>query len=161
MSAINPPDLQGVVITEKQAVKLKPMLLNAGDSLQFAILTAGKAPLFKSRARITGVTKFDLENDTKPKINSQQGVGYLVFFVATLIMIPLCILGIIQPQSVPSVRGLAIGGIVVSLGLSTFTGQHALDFMGIDVDISILAPIVSMLIYGILIYRIPSVFWRR
>lgn len=160
VSAINPPDLQGIIIMDKQAVKLKPMLLNPGDSLQFAIITTGKSPVFTPRARIAGVSKLSLENGTKPKISSRQGLLSLAFFAIALIMYPLCTLGVIQPRAVPSVRWLAFGGAVVSLGLSSLTGSRVFDWMGIDTDGATLAAVVTMLIFGILVYRTPAAVLR-
>lgn len=156
VSAINPPDLQGGVVMDKQTVKLKPMLLNPGDSLQFAIITTGKAPIFTPRARIAGVSKLSLENDTKPKISLQQGLLSLAFFSITLIMYPLCTMALIQPLAVRSVRRLALGGAVVSLGFTTVTGPRVFDWIGIDTDGAAFVTLVTMLIFGVLVYRTPA-----
>jgi hypothetical protein len=55
ITAAKPPDLAPSIAVEDGKMKLKPMLLNPGDSLTIAILTTGAEPTISSRARIAGV----------------------------------------------------------------------------------------------------------
>ncbi len=51
----SPPDLAPSVLVEDGKMKIKPMLLNPGDSMTVAILTTGEEPGFQPHARVAGV----------------------------------------------------------------------------------------------------------
>jgi hypothetical protein len=51
----NPSDLAPIILLEDGSVKIKPMLLNPGDSVTLAVLSTKEEPMFSSRARIAGV----------------------------------------------------------------------------------------------------------
>ncbi|MBI3479087.1 MAG: hypothetical protein HY016_01835 [Nitrosomonadales bacterium] len=65
VTATRPKDLEAELVTEKQSVKLKPLLLNPEDTVTIAIITSGKPPQFSSRARIAGVIGVPLVDATK------------------------------------------------------------------------------------------------
>ena len=65
VTATTPKDLEAELVTEKQSVKLKPLLFNPKDTVTIAIITSGKRPQFSSRARIAGVSGVPLVDATK------------------------------------------------------------------------------------------------
>ena len=69
VTATMPKDLETELVTDKQSVKLKPLLLNPDDTVTIAVITSGKPPQFSPRARIAGVAAVPLEDATKPSIS--------------------------------------------------------------------------------------------
>lgn len=153
VSAISPSDLRGAIVMEKQVVKLKPILLNPGDSLQFTVITTGKQPAFSPRARIAGVSKIVLEDETKKK-DKGQAVN-LVLYVFTLIVYPIFLYSFIHPFAFRSPKGLALCGLIVTSILSAilsfrvfeWIGIQRTSFLAIAVVILVGAPIVFYLTY--------------
>ena len=74
VTGTKPADLAPSLVADALSMKLKPMLLNPGDSVTIAVLTSGEAePTFISRARIAGVQSvpiIDAQNKTPSPIRS-------------------------------------------------------------------------------------------
>lgn len=79
-----PKDLLPDVVLESGIVRIKPILLNPGDSATFAVLTSGDAPSFVSRARIAGVPSVPIDEETSktksPRITATFSIFALAFF---------------------------------------------------------------------------------
>ncbi|MFZ2326516.1 MAG: hypothetical protein WAW73_06330 [Rhodoferax sp.] len=65
----NPPNLAPSVSVEDGRLKLKPMLINPGDSMTMALLTKGEAPSFRPQARIAGVQSVPLVEEVKKSLS--------------------------------------------------------------------------------------------
>jgi hypothetical protein len=132
VSAVDPLDIKAVIVLEKQAVKLKPILLNPGDSLQFAIITMGKPPIFTPRARIAGVPKIWLEDDTKKKISLKTASMNFVMCSLSIIMTPIFLIAMLRPYSIRSIRSVASGGILLSATLAAISSYKVFEWLGIE-----------------------------
>jgi hypothetical protein len=53
----NPTDLSPKVTVTSKAIRLEPLLLNAGDSITIAVLAAKRSPVFAARSRIAGIRR--------------------------------------------------------------------------------------------------------
>jgi len=83
-----PEDIYADVSWEKQAVQLKPTLLNPNDSITVAILSAGGTPSFVSRARINGISAVPVlgteKNNTKPLVLAFCLVSAFLFAITSV-----------------------------------------------------------------------------
>ena len=82
VTATTPKDLETELVTDKQSVKLKPLLLNPEDTVTIAVITSGKQPQFSPRARIAGVVAVPLEDATKTSIS---GANKLMLIIAAFL----------------------------------------------------------------------------
>jgi hypothetical protein len=80
LTKVTPPDLAPTVGLENGSVRIKPTLLNPGDSMTLAIITTKNDPTFSSRARIAGVR-------TVPIIEEQKKSGSPLLTVLAAIAI--------------------------------------------------------------------------
>ena len=85
ISSKTPKDIEATLLTERQAISLKPTLLNPGDSISINAITSGALPLFEASARIVGITSVLLEDSTNAKPNRLKQA--LLLFGATLSLI--------------------------------------------------------------------------
>lgn len=83
----NPKDIMVELATEPQSVILKPFLINPGDSVTIAVLTEGKSPVFRSRARISGISSVPIidssEVSKSPILSVLAALGALLSLVAS------------------------------------------------------------------------------
>lgn len=66
VTAKSPSDIDAEISWDKQAIKLKPLLLNAKDKITLSVLTSGGQPQFSTKARIAGISTVPLIDATKP-----------------------------------------------------------------------------------------------
>lgn len=79
--SINPSDLQITISAEGNVLRIKPLLLNAGDNFVVTMLTSGKVPEWKGRARIAGVSSFQLNAIVKKKPAYRTAIFLMVIIV--------------------------------------------------------------------------------
>lgn len=86
VTATMPKDLEPVLVTDRQSVKLKPLLLNPADIVTIAIITSGAPPQFSPRTRIAGVAAVPLQDATKTSISGAKKwyFGALLFLFSYL-----------------------------------------------------------------------------
>lgn len=84
----NPLDLAPIITLDNGLIRIKPMLLNVGDSVTIAVLTTGGEPKFLSRARIAGVQSVPIL-DAKPKSKLPIWVGLILIITALLSLVVL------------------------------------------------------------------------
>jgi hypothetical protein len=63
VSTTKPNKIPAVVDSDEHSIRLKPLLLNPGDSLSLAVLTAGGRPTFSPAARIVGISKIAYDDN--------------------------------------------------------------------------------------------------
>jgi hypothetical protein len=91
ITGAKPADLAPSLSVEAGALKIKPMLLNPGDSVTIAVLTTKEEPIFTSRARIAGVRTVPIV-DVQGKAMSPGRIaftliaGLLCFVAANLVV---------------------------------------------------------------------------
>jgi len=91
ITAVRPADLAPSLSLEGGTLKIKPMLLNPGDSVTIAILTIKEEPDFVSRARIAGVRTVPIVNLQAKAVSPVRMVvlifvGFIFFVVANLVV---------------------------------------------------------------------------
>lgn len=69
VSGKSPADIEPVIEWDKQAVRLKPTLLNPRDSITLSVITSGSSPNLYAKARIIGVSTVQMVNSTTPTVN--------------------------------------------------------------------------------------------
>lgn len=62
VTATLPKDLQPVVTSSEELLKLQPLLLNPNDSIIAAFVTSGDRPRFTARVRIAGISPIEIED---------------------------------------------------------------------------------------------------
>lgn len=77
ITAAKPADLTPTLLVEGGTLKIKPMLLNPGDSVTIAVLTTKDEPAFVSKARIAGVRTVPIV-DVQTKAIAPSGVGFIL-----------------------------------------------------------------------------------
>lgn len=77
VTGTTPADLLPSLSVEGGVVKIKPMLLNPGDSVTIAVLTTREDPVFGSRARIAGIRTVPIV-DTQRKVISTARMSFVV-----------------------------------------------------------------------------------
>lgn len=87
VTGTNPRDLSPDVSLDAGIVKIKPMLLNPGDSTTFAVLTSGEEPVFASRARIAGVPSVSID-ETTSKAESPTRIAALALVALIFLLLP-------------------------------------------------------------------------
>lgn len=144
VTSTNPRDLSPDVSLDAGIVKIKPMLLNPGDSTTFAVLTSGEEPVFASRARIAGVPSVSIDETTSkagsPTRTAALALVALIFFVvASLTVDGWPLKGSFlraRASFVVSLSGFAAGatlavGVADSLGYEGFWPAMALAVVGL------------------------------
>lgn len=69
ISGKSPADIEPVIEWDKQAIRLKPTLLNPRDSITLSVITSGSSPNLSAKARIIGVSTVQMVNSTTPTVN--------------------------------------------------------------------------------------------
>ena len=77
-----PRELTPSLSVEAGAMRMKPLLLNPGDSITIAVLTTGEPPVLISRARVAGVSSVPILDE---QIKSRSPVLLGLAFVAALL----------------------------------------------------------------------------
>lgn len=142
-TALSPVNLPAVISTEKNVVKLKPLLLNPDDSIQIEMVTTGKRPMIAARARIAGVPKLVIEDETKAKVKSVKAVGAFFLGILASIMYPIFAYMAFRPERVPSGRLMGFGGALIASFLSALCVPIFLEWLGLD-GISFLPYVIIM-----------------
>lgn len=141
-----PKNLQPIITSTPNLVKLKPLLLNSNDSITVAILTTGEPPTFSVRARIAGIPSVELgsnmpNQDWRAWIIGPVGFALLIIYSSSLFGF----LG--YPKYSFQMRRWNL----LFIGLSSLTGSVLLVIVGLkDFEISEW-PIILAVIAGVLI----------
>lgn len=97
VSSTNPVDIKADLTSEKNAVKLKPLLLNPSDSVTISVITKEQVPKFAAKARVAGVSRIVFEDATTKEPSWKIGAGLyagailfaaLYFFYAIAFIFP-------------------------------------------------------------------------
>jgi len=100
ISSKTPKDIEATLLTERQAVALKPTLLNPGDSITITAIASGAPPVFEAAARIVGITSIELEDGTANKPNRIKLVLLLFGAILSLISFSLMSDAVVKPDGV-------------------------------------------------------------
>lgn len=119
MTDVQPEDLQPRFNSDGEKLKISPLLLNPGDLMKFAIITAGGKPTFKVRARIAGIQSIVLEDRDIRKNSLTRGevvvrslIGCLLQFIYAS-----CVFALFSSQHFELTKGtLAVGILANSFG---------------------------------------------
>ena len=125
-----PTDLAASVEWQNQSVKIKPLLINPGDSLTLAVITGGEAPNFRTRARIAGIQSVPILDMRKPATQITRGVSLLA--AAFLFLIAATSVVDALPSKTLRLRPRASFLIfIVTLGGGSMLASLAMDFLGV------------------------------
>jgi len=80
VSGKSPADIDPVIEWDKQAVRLKPTLLNPRDSITLSVITSGNSPNLSAKARIIGVSTVQMVNSTSPTVNPKRWLLLIAAF---------------------------------------------------------------------------------
>lgn len=114
-----PKDLKAELVTDKQSIKIKPLLLNPKDALTLAVITSGKRPQFSTRARIAGITSVPLE--MRVTQTNQTATKWLLLLLGFLLFISAAI-----AQSGPPAKGVYLRRRSANLVTSITTAAGSL-----------------------------------
>jgi hypothetical protein len=90
VSEAEPPDLRPTLQASDAKVTVQPLLLNPGDRILIAVLTAGGTPTFAARARISGVPRVvttnvaQIRSEKMRLASSAIGVSLLTIYMVVL-----------------------------------------------------------------------------
>ncbi len=80
-----PKDIEASLSSDAKVLKMKPILLNPKDVITISVLTSGKKPEFLVRARISGISDVQINEDTGRFSRLQKAA--LFFFAALLLFV--------------------------------------------------------------------------
>ncbi|CAN7503107.1 hypothetical protein LJR038_000659 [Acidovorax sp. LjRoot38] len=132
VATIQPEDLDLKISGEQKSIKIKPLLLNPGDSFSLSILSAGDKPVFTPRARIAGVGKLELDEvSTKKQVSGSQFLA-AVFAVVMLVIGNLTAPSFIQSGSLQLTRKTALFISLTSSVIAVFTIGPVFEAIGLQ-----------------------------
>lgn len=151
-----PKDIEAFLSSDAQALKVQPLLLNPKDVVTISILTSGKKPEFSARARISGISAVQINEDTGKFSRLQKAV--LFFFAALLLFVTSDItnagLTSAEPVLLRKRAAILVSTTTGIIGAALFIGF--LDTIGVtDISLIVLA-FVGMVFSSIVI----SVYWN-
>lgn len=132
ISSVEPNNLKAEIDTDKQSVKLRPLLLNPEDTLTIAIITSGGQPNFEALARIAGISKIKFE-DTTAKKDSWRMVKNLLTALIAFSLYWVYGAAFTRPNSVRLGRGLAIITMLVCGLASSLAIRKSLEAVNVDI----------------------------
>jgi hypothetical protein len=150
ISKTDPTDLKGMVSVDEQGLKLKPLLLNAGDSIQFSIITSGKRPIFSPRSRIAGVSKIVMEDETKKEVSWQNGIIYLMIWLVSLVMYPIFAFGVISPAAIRTPRAISIAGAFLGAWVAASPNYRVFEWFAIERTYSLTVGVAVLFVIPIM-----------
>jgi hypothetical protein len=86
LTTAEPNNLKAELDTNKQSVKLRPLLLNPNDTLTIAIITSGSPPSFAAQARIAGISKIKFDDTTTKKASLSEVVKFSVIAFVSFVL---------------------------------------------------------------------------
>lgn len=159
VSSAEPNDLKAELDTNRQSVKLKPLLLNPKDTLTIAVMTSGGPPTFDVKARIAGISKIKFEDTTTKKKNWKGAAIYFVIALFALILYWVYGAAIIRPYSVHPSLLLSITTMIVCALSGSFALRRGYEAAGMEVaKIDRWPVIVAIILIGLLVF---SYLFRR
>lgn len=108
VTSVEPNNLKAELDTNKQSVKLRPMLLNPNDTLTIAVITSGSPPSFSAQARIAGISKIKFEDTTTKKESWKKAVKYSVITFVAFVLYWVYGAFLIRPPTMRFGRALSI-----------------------------------------------------
>jgi len=151
VTSTKPADLLPSISIDAGTVKIKPMLLNPGDLVTFAVLSTKDEPMFTSRARIAGVKTVpivDAQSKSTPplQIVISLFVGLTCFVAANLVLSAWPTDGVaLRPRASFVMFMVAAFGAAVSLtaGLESVGVEGFWAYMGAFVGCMVLTSLVA------------------
>jgi len=113
ISSSQPSNIPAALSTDKNVVKLQPLLLNPKDTLTFAIITSGGPPIFEPQARIAGVSKILYEDSTTKNSGWKRAIFLLPLSLLSFVLYMFFAVSLVRPNTVSVSRLVALGTMLV------------------------------------------------
>jgi len=132
VSSAEPNDLKAELDTNRQSVKLHPLLLNPKDTLIIAVMTSGGSPTFDVKARIAGISKIKFEDTTTKKASWKGAAKHFVTALLAFILYWVYAAAFIRPYSVRLSRLLSITTMLVCAFSGSFAIRRGYEASGME-----------------------------
>lgn len=130
--SIEPNNLKVELDTNKQSVKLLPLLLNPNDTITIAVITSGSPPNFIAQARIAGISKINFE-DTVTKKESWKAVAKnAVLSFMGIVLYWIYGAAVIRPTEVRFGRTMSAITMLACVILSIWAARKSYEAAGMD-----------------------------
>lgn len=118
ISNSQPSSIPAVLSTDKNVVKLHPLLLNPKDALTFAIITSGGAPIFEPQARIAGVSQILYEDSTAKASGWKKAIFLLPLSILSFVLYMFFAVSVARPNTVSVSRLVALSTTLICASAS-------------------------------------------
>lgn len=143
-----PNGIPGTLVSDKNIIKLQPLLLNPSDTLTLAIITSGGQPIFVPQARIAGVSKVLYEDTTTKKNGWKQAAFFLSLATFSTVLYFLASAYLIRPGTITLSRRLVFSTMIVFGFASAHfmaRGFHAIEIEKSIFNVSAFAAVALMI----------------
>ena len=160
VTSVEPNNLKAELDTNKQSVKLRPMLLNPNDKLTIAIITSESPPHFSAQARIAGVSKIKFEDTTTKEKNWKRFVINIIIAFVGFVLYWVYAAFLIRPTTVRLGRALSMITMFTCGTSSSLAIHQSFEAAGMDFGkfFNFWAAAVACFVFGI---SIVLYTWRR
>jgi hypothetical protein len=132
VSATEPSGLKAEISISQNSFALKPLLLNPGDVIKIAVITSGDAPVFAPTARIAGVSRLKLDDDTPTRNKVIAASLWICLALTSMVAYSIFAAAFFKPAVVLLNRAHTLLALVLASGVWTMCYQHLFEMAEVE-----------------------------